>query len=269
MQYWVALLLCSLLVAGAEALRPWRRQKRLRRWLWSDLVHLVFNGHFLGVILAVLTGKWVLPWLEPLLHRIGMDRAVAARWPLWLQFCVALFGLDFIQWNVHRLLHRVPFLWCFHQVHHSVTDGEMDFIVSFRFHFMEVVVYRTAMYLPLVFFGFGGNALFLVAVVGTLIGHLNHSNLDLGHGRWRYVLNSPRMHLWHHDADAAPDEVGNFGIILSAWDYLFGTARVPGAAPRRLGFPGVEQFPRTFFGHELWPLSRYLRKASTTLNSGK
>jgi sterol desaturase/sphingolipid hydroxylase (fatty acid hydroxylase superfamily) len=29
---------------------------------------------------------------------------------------------DFIQWNVHRLLHTIPFLWKIHKTHHSVKE---------------------------------------------------------------------------------------------------------------------------------------------------
>lgn len=90
------------------------------------------------------------------------------------------------------------------------------------------------------------------AVLGTLVGHLNHANLDWGHGEWRYVLNSPRMHLWHHDADAK--EARNFGSILSVWDWIFGTASMPAHPPRRLGFDGDAAMPPDFFRRSLWPL---------------
>jgi len=112
------------------------------------------------------------------------------------------------------------------------------------------------LYLPLVFFGFRWEALLIQALFGTLIGHLNHSNLDLGHGRWRYVLNSPRMHLWHHDYDVEAGGAVNFGIVFSCWDWIFGTARMPADPPRAIGFAGVETFPNNFFSQEIWPLQK-------------
>jgi AraC-like DNA-binding protein len=54
---------------------------------------------------------------------------------------------DFVQWNVHRLLHRAPRLWEFHKVHHSVQ--QMGFAAHLRYHFMENIVYRTLEYIPL------------------------------------------------------------------------------------------------------------------------
>jgi sterol desaturase/sphingolipid hydroxylase (fatty acid hydroxylase superfamily) len=256
MTYVFGLALCSLFVLLLEAIVPWRRdQRQLRPTLWGDLLMLVFNGHFLGAALWVVSTRYILPhWDQAFGHHLY--RNFAAHWPLWLQIVTVLFVLDFAQWCIHNLLHRVPWLWRFHQIHHSVVDGEMDWIVSFRFHWMEVVVYKSLQYLPLAFFGFSGAAMMVHALVGTLIGHLNHANLDFGHGPWRYLVNNPRMHLWHHDFDARPGEAKNFGIIFSCWDYLFGTAHVSARPPRAIGFTGVEEVPRDFFGREGWPLGR-------------
>lgn len=257
------LLAVSALVMFAERLWPWRRdQKQLRPTLWSDAVHLVFNGHFLGLILFGIASFHLLPHVDRWLAAQGWTDAIhrnaAADWPVWVQIPVALLAIDFVQWGVHNLLHRVPFLWKFHETHHSVQDGEMDWIVSFRFQWTEVVVYRVVQYLPLAWFGFGEVAIMVHATFGTLIGHLNHSNLDLGRGRWRYILNSPRMHIWHHDYDRGGGDTVNFGIIFSIWDWLFGTAYMPDHQPRKLGYPGVEAHPTDFFSQAVWPAQRWL-----------
>ncbi len=248
---WLAIL--SVGVALLERLVPARPEQRARRpGLGWDLVYLVVNGHLLGVMLAAGFAATVGPALDAVGVSALLDRRWVSGWPLAVQAVVAILALDFVQWNVHRLLHAVPALWRFHQVHHSVRDGEMDWIVSFRFHWAEVIVYKTVQYVPLALLGFSGEALMAHAVLGTLVGHLNHANLDWGHGAWRYVLNSPRMHLWHHDADAR--EVHNFGIILSIWDWIFGTASMPDRPPRRLGFEGDAAMPPDFFRRSLWPL---------------
>lgn len=257
------LLVVSAAVMLAERLWPWRpEQRQLRPRLWSDVVHLVFNGHFLGVILFGVAAHHVLPPLDGWLAARGWTdvvyRNAAADWPVWVQIPVALLAIDFVQWCVHNMLHRVPALWRFHETHHSVADGEMDWIVSFRFQWTEVVVYRVVQYLPLAWFGFGGVAIMVHATFGTLIGHLNHSNLDLGRGWWRYVLNSPRMHIWHHDYDRGGRDTVNFGIIFSIWDWVFGTAYMPEHQPRALGYAGVERHPADFFGQAVWPLQRWL-----------
>jgi len=261
--YPIALALISLLTVGLEAAFKWRKgQRQLRGWLWSDLLHLVFNGHFLGVIIYGIATHRILPHVDHLLAREGwtdaLYRNAAADWPTWVQIVVALFVIDFLQWCVHNLLHRVPLFWEFHKTHHSVVDGEMDWIVAFRFQWTEVVVYRTALFVPLAWFGFGLEAIMFHAIFGTLIGHLNHANLQWDYGPLRYLLNSPKMHIWHHDYEGDSRTTVNFGIIFSLWDWIFGTAKMPGASPARIGFPGVERFPRDFFRQMAWPLGQWL-----------
>lgn len=256
--YPVALLAISVLVLGLETAFPWRRQqRRLRANLGSDLLYLIFNGHFLGLALAALAaptaGRVLNDVTAALGFSDGLNLRFAADWPLALQVVVVLFGLDFVQWCVHVALHRVPVLWTFHQAHHSVVDGEMDFLVAFRFQWTEVVVYRAVQYVPLALMGFATEALFFHAVFGTLIGHLNHANLAWDYGPFRYVLNNPKMHLWHHDYGAKAHEVANFGIIFSCWDYLFRTANVPDHPPHRIGFAGVEAYPRGIFAQAVFP----------------
>ena len=261
--YPIALLLLSVTVATLEHFFPGGRGKSsVRPRLWSDLLYLVFNGHFLGVLLYGITVHRILPGLDRMLSAHGLTsvvyRNVAMHWPLWLQLVAVLLVLDFVQWCVHNLLHRVPFLWAFHKTHHTVADDEMDFIVSFRFQWTEVVVYKSVQYLPLAFFGFSDQVIFAHAIFGTLIGHLNHANLNLGHGRWRYILNSPRMHIWHHNYEGSSRTTVNFGIIFSMWDWIFGTAYLPAEPPPRLGFHGDDLFPRTYFAQEAWPLPKIL-----------
>ncbi len=249
----------SLLLVVLERVFPWRRdQRQLRPRLWSDVLHLVFNGHFLGVILYGIAVHRVLPHVDRALQAGGLYEGVyrnaAASWPVWVQIVVALLVIDFLQWCVHNLLHRVPVLWEFHKTHHSVQDGEMDWIVSFRFQWTEVVVYKSVLYLPLAFFGFGYEAVMFHAIFGTLVGHFNHANLNLDWGPLKYVLNSPRMHIWHHDYDGDSKTTVNFGIIFSIWDWVFGTAKMPDEPPRHIGFDGVETFPDTFFAQMAWPV---------------
>ncbi len=262
--YFFWLLVISAFVLGLERLWPWRRgQRLLRRQFFQDLFWLFFNGHYCGILVAS-AGAAAFAWAWPALERLQGVHLLANQ-PLWLQFLGFFLLKDFLDWCVHNLLHRVPWLWEFHKVHHSIE--ELDWIGNFRFHWMEVVVYQSLTYLPLTLLGVDGGVILWIALVNTLIGHLNHSNLDITWGPLRYVLNSSRMHVWHHDWDlpAGHPKGVNFGIALSAWDWMFGTAwwptpaEAPSQQPRRLGFPGLEGFPRSLPGRLLYPLSRLWR----------
>lgn len=259
MIYWHWLLGLSLAFILLERLFPRAPEQGLfRPGLFTDLVYLVFNGHFLGVMLALVSAP-LAGSFEALLARHGVvvQLSLAASWPWWVQLTVAFVAIDLVQWGIHRLLHRVPWLWELHKVHHSITS--MDFWGSLRFHFGEIVVYKTLQYLPLAVMGFDGKVLFFIAVVSTAIGHFNHANLRVNMGPLRYVLNGPEMHVWHHAHPSVMPRAANFGINLSLWDWCFGTAYLPASKgpPSRLGFEDIESFPRDPLRQELWPLSRH------------
>lgn len=254
------LLVVSLGCWALERLVPWRpKQRALRDQIGQDCFWLVLNGHYAGVVLAFIGG-----WLLGLAFRLPGGSMWA--WPeslgllttqsQWLQVAVLLIAKDFLEWCVHNLLHRVSWMWEFHKLHHSIV--ELDWIGAMRFHWMEIVFYNTVTYLPMVILGVDGGVILGVAVFATLIGHLNHANLKIGWGPLKYVLNSSRMHVWHHDIELHYRYGQNFGIVLSVWDWLFGTAYWPDESqqPRRLGFRGMEAFPRGLAARLVFPLWR-------------
>jgi len=246
MTYWHWMIGASLFFAVAERLLPARKdQPALRPQLANDLFYLVFNGHFYAVLAGGATGAvalWTRDLLSPLLPFATEGTALASL-PWAAQFLIYMLLADFMQWCVHVTLHRVPFLWQFHKVHHSVH--QMDWAANFRFHWFELVVYRSLLYVPLALLGGSGSALFAVAVFATFWGHFNHANLRLDIGPLGYVFNSPRMHMWHHDASDEGGVAKNYGIVLSLWDWLFRTAYWPrDRAPERIGYPEDTEMPR-------------------------
>jgi sterol desaturase/sphingolipid hydroxylase (fatty acid hydroxylase superfamily) len=259
--YFFWLVLVSVACLALERVRPWRRQRVLRKGIGQDLFWLVFNGHFAGLMLALVVDA-MLGWAAPAAAWLERARLLAGMPPI-AQGLLAFVIKDLLEWSVHNMLHRVPWLWAIHRVHHSIE--ELDWIGNFRFHWGEIVVYRAITWLPLALLGVDLGVLLVLAVVSTALGHLNHSNLDVTWGRLRWLLNSPRMHVWHHDRawPAGRSHGVNFGIALSVWDWCFGTAywpsreEAPAQQPVRLGFPGLERFPSRTIDRLLYPLSRF------------
>jgi sterol desaturase/sphingolipid hydroxylase (fatty acid hydroxylase superfamily) len=252
----------SLLFVVLERLWPRRRQALFRRGIASDIAYLIFNSECLGLFIGLVSIRTIaaLDRGLDLLHlRQAFYMGAMGGQPAWFQFLALLVTLDFSQWLIHNALHRVPLLWRFHKVHHSVE--EMDWIGNWRFHWAEIVFYRSLLYIPAAFLGFSGVVMFWYAVLNTLIGHFAHSNLRFHIGPLKYVLNSPEMHIWHHaHPDSGPID-RNFGITLSIWDWVFGTAHLPAAKdPERLGFAGIESYPGNILGQWLAPFVR--REAS-------
>jgi sterol desaturase/sphingolipid hydroxylase (fatty acid hydroxylase superfamily) len=167
-------------------------------------------------------------------------------WPWGAQFLTILIGVDFLKWCIHNLLHRVPLLWEFHKVHHSIT--EMDWIGNWRFHWVEILVYNGLLYVPAALVGASGEAALAAGVFDTFIGHFAHANLRWRIGWLRFIINSPQMHIWHHNHPECGPINRNFGLTFSLWDWIFGTAYVPDHDPARLGFDGIEAYPASLPG---------------------
>jgi len=249
--YW--LIGVSLFFFALELLSPWRRdQKRFRKDFWLDLFYVFFNYFLFSLFIYNAASDVAVNLFSDALAAIGITNLIAIEvngWPVWVQLVVLFVLRDFIHWNVHRLLHRIPWLWEFHKVHHSVE--QLGFAAHLRFHWMENVVYNALQYLPLAMIGFGIDDYFIAYMIALAIGHFNHSNLSVPLGPLKYVLNNPQMHIWHHAKswpEASPYGI-NFGLSLSVWDYLFGTAAIPhDGRDITLGFPGDESFPTTFLG---------------------
>lgn len=191
------------------------------------------------------------------LNLFGIENTVAIEvdsLPGWVQLFIMFIIADFIRWNVHRMLHRVPWMWEFHKVHHSVK--QMGFAAQFKFHFMETIIYKSIQYIPLAMIGFGIQEFFVVHMFTVFVGHLNHANLDWDYGNAGYLFNNPKIHIWHH-AKKLPSSHPygmNFGLTLSIWDYLFGTAYMPSSGKNiELGFNGEDGFPGTFMGQIKFP----------------
>jgi sterol desaturase/sphingolipid hydroxylase (fatty acid hydroxylase superfamily) len=253
--YWLIAL--SLIVWAIEVKMPWRsHQQTLRKDFWLDSFYMFFNFFLLSLIGFNAISAVGVELFNRFIGIWGYKNIVAfelGSWPAWAQYLLMFVLADFIHWNIHRLLHRVPWLWEFHKVHHSVE--EMGFAAHLRFHWMESVIYKTLQYIPLAMLGFGLESFFIIHIIALAIGHLNHANIKLTYGPFKYILNNPVMHLWHHAYDIPKGVSGvNYGLSLSIWDYLFGTAYIPtDDGKTRLGFEGVEDFPKTFKDQSLYP----------------
>jgi len=243
-----------------EIIFPWRKQQgRIRKDFWLDGFYMFFNFFLFSLVGYNAISNVAVEAFDDLLGLFGITNLVAIQignLSGWAQLLLLFIIADFIQWNTHRLLHRVPWLWEFHKLHHSVK--EMGFAAHLRFHWMETIVYKSIQYIPLSMIGFGISDFFIVHIISVAIGHLNHSNLNLTYGPLKYLVNNPVMHIWHHAKVLPEGRYGvNFGISLSVWDYLFGTVYIPkDGKDEPLGFPGDESYPKKFFDQITYPLNR-------------
>ena len=260
--YFYGLIAISLVVWLLEALFPWRKNQSLfRKDFWLDTFYMFFNFFILNLIVLIALSNTAAEFLNDILSSIGLSMSSFQLFdskdlPKWLGLFIFFLVNDFVQWNTHRLLHRFPFLWNFHKVHHSVK--EMGFAAHLRYHWMEPVVYNSIRYVPLaIIANYSSQEVAIVYFFSIAIGHLNHANLGWDYGKLKYIFNNPKMHIWHH-AKELPKHVSfgvNYGLTLSIWDYIFKTSYVPhDGRDIELGFKGDEDFPKDFLHQELYPL---------------
>ena len=248
--YFWGLIVISLVVWLLEIIFPWRKnQSFIRKDFWMDGFYMFFNFFIFSILIS---GDYKA--LGLLFNEIGITTKSLAvfntsNWPIGLQLVVFFVILDFVQWLTHVLLHKYEVLWRFHKVHHSVK--EMGFAAHLRYHWMENILYKPLKTLGvMVLGGFEPEQAYIVHFIAITIGHLNHANIRITWGPFKYILNNSVMHLYHHMKvlpENKPKGI-NFGISLSIWDFLFKTSYVPDDNGEiELGFLNEENFPKGFF----------------------
>jgi sterol desaturase/sphingolipid hydroxylase (fatty acid hydroxylase superfamily) len=248
--YFWGLIIISLVVWALEVLFPWRKEQPIfRKDFWLDAFYMFFNFFVFAIVISGVYKVLGVFFSDMGINAQTLAVVDMANWPQWLQLLLFFVVLDFVQWFTHVLLHRYPFLWEFHKVHHSVK--EMGFAAHLRFHWMENILYKPLKTLGvMVLGGFEPEQAYIVHFAAIAIGHFNHANIKLTYGPLKYILNNPVMHLYHHAYTIPKGSHGvNFGISLSVWDYLFKTNYIPESSGQiELGFPGDETLPKGFWG---------------------
>ncbi|MCI4669252.1 MAG: sterol desaturase family protein [Bacteroidia bacterium] len=180
--YFWMLIVVSLFFFGLEVAKPWRKdQAKFRQDFWLDFFYMFFNFFLFSLIIFNASSAVVVNLFnDGIIALTGFDLQAfnpITTWPLWAVFLLGFVVKDFVQWWIHRLLHRSPTLWEFHKVHHSVA--EMGFAAHLRYHWMENVVYRTLEYIPLALLGVNLPDFFLIHIFTLAWGHYNHANLKV------------------------------------------------------------------------------------------
>lgn len=247
--YFWGLILISVLVWVMEIVFPWRKQQSIfRKDFWLDAFYMFFNFFVFSIVISGFYGLLQVAFTSAGVQMDSVSFLSISSLPQWAQLLLFFVVLDFVQWFTHILLHKYPFLWQFHKIHHSVK--EMGFAAHLRYHWMENLFYKPLKTLAVMLLGgFEPEQAYIVHFIAITIGHLNHSNIKISWGPLKYVFNNPVMHLYHHAYDLPEDKFGvNFGISLSLWDYMFKTNYIPEESGEiTLGFKGDNEIPHGFW----------------------
>jgi sterol desaturase/sphingolipid hydroxylase (fatty acid hydroxylase superfamily) len=160
---------------------------------------------------------------------------------------------DLIVYWLHRLWHRVPFLWRWvHQMHHA--PERMDPAGMAFFHPLEIV--GLAVTSAIFYGGVLGLTPEAASLAGTFfvaIGMFQHSNLRTP--RWvGWLVQRPEAHGVHHERGRAGANYSDLPI----WDLLFGTFENPSRwdAPVGLKDGALREWRALLLGQDLLTRTR-------------
>lgn len=140
-------------------------------------------------------------------------------------FLIGILLRSLLSWLIHWAMHKVPFLWRVHRVHH--TDRFIDISTTVRFHPLEFLISTPIIVLSILTLGISPVALLFSELFDTVMAIFTHANVKLPRVVERmlgWVLVTPAIHRIHHSS-WQPETDSNYGATLSVWDRLFGTYR--------------------------------------------
>src|SRR6202041_1974535 len=139
------LLLMALIYVPLERLWPQYPKQGTFRNEWTLDVVYFMSTHLPLQILSFLV---LLPAIEATKYlSIPVLQESIARMPWLLQFFAAVVVADIAEYFIHLALHKVPFLWRFHAVHHS--SKALDWLAGSRSHFVGDTLVRAFILAPL------------------------------------------------------------------------------------------------------------------------
>ena len=234
---------------GTPRLRPMLRflfPKRLyvHPSTWLDLKLVVFGLYFItfqGLLtyyVAPQSARYAMAVLESTLGP-GTAGGTPSMAVSLMAALLSFLAIEFGYWSSHYMMHRIPWLWEFHKVHHSAQV--MTPLTEWRQHPVELMLFPILMsatnaivVAPIVWY-FGQDALLLSLGAANIfymmfwysILHLRHSHVPIIATGWLgRLVQTPAHHQIHHSTDPRHFDT-NLGYCLSLWDWVFGTLVMP------------------------------------------
>jgi len=252
------LFLMALIYVPLERLWPQYPQQSTFRDQWTLDVVYFMSTHLPIQILSFLV---LLPATEATRYfAIPTVAHFIASLPWLVQLLLAILVADLAEWAVHFALHKVPFLWRFHSIHHS--SQALDWIAGSRSHWLDDTLVRGLILVPLML-GFSQNIILAYLVFVTLHATWCHCNFGPSVKWLEPWLVMPRYHHWHHSSQKVAIDK-NFAIHFPWIDKLFGTHYLPATEwPSKYGLNG-EEIPRGFIRQTYEP---FFKKNARTLKT--
>jgi lathosterol oxidase len=243
------LIASAMIFIPLERLFALRKEQALLRDEWRldlkyfALIHLLVS---VIIIASTTTVSHLFSWSI----NADLQHAISSL-PLWIQLPLVIVAADLAEYWSHRAMHKVPFLWRIHAIHHS--SKHMDWLASSRLHLMEVLITRTCVLTPIFILGFAPAAVMIYVIYIGLHAIYVHANVRFTFGIFRYLIVTPAFHHWHHADDQRAINT-NFAVHLPLVDWIFGTYYQPKEWPAKYGI-GEERLPSGIIRQFFYPIT--------------
>lgn len=217
----ISLFLCILIIFWL--IENFYQQQNSRK----KILHTLLNAHFLILVIPVQISLSVIAMYTATQTEVntwGLLKFLPIKENSFLFYLIAVIVLDFSNFFYHYLMHKIPFCWRFHQIHHS--DMEVDISTTFREHPGETFLRVGFFILTIFIFGISPWIIIIFQLFESSSNIISHSSMKLPDRIDRIVsmvFVTPNTHSIHHHY-RLPHTDTNYGDILSIWDHLFRTA---------------------------------------------
>ena len=214
-----------------------------KRWLGNsaliDYSLIFFNSIVKVIVIApfLVYALYIAEGInEYLIDRFGISTLGWSASSIVVLYTIAIIVVnDFFSFIIHYMMHKVPFLWEFHKIHHSAT--ELTPFTQYRIHPVELIINNLRGLLVKavitgIFMYLANGKVHLMTFLGVNVlnflffffgANLRHSHVQLKYFTFlEYLLISPFQHQIHHSNKREHYDT-NLGSRLAIWDYLFGT----------------------------------------------
>jgi len=256
LQVTTTILICWIIfIITWERISPYRRGLPFfREGFWIDLVwYTIIQSYVLKIVIF----DYI---INPVQHHFDWSGLQFFKsWSITEQVLFFVLTHDLYIYLFHRLQHASKILWRTHEAHHS--GKEVDFLAGSRSHILEIIINQTIEFAPIVILGADPAVIPIKALIDAMFGMFIHANINVKLGKFKYFLNSPELHLWHH-ANYLEVFHANFSTKFAVWDYLFGTVYDPGHKPgnRPENWGLHYDFPKDYFLQHAFSVKRFDEK---------
>lgn len=174
---------------------------------------------FVNVLLAISIHSYIVAAA----YQLRIVNVSAWPLPIVVKVLLSLLIIDFMQYWVHVISHKIDWLWRFHKVHHA--DPQVSAPTGLLHHPVELLWIYPVIVATYVMAGLPIGAILIYGALAAFQMIFAHTNLALPsrlNSALSLIFVTPDTHRVHHSTVRAEAD-SNYGVIFTFWDRLFRT----------------------------------------------